>query len=96
MKRLLFVIGGVLLMIGCETCDISTKLTKVDSLVIKEEYDSAYQIVLSIDETKIINQKDLAHYNLLKVQTSYLVNKPVVSADSLLDKVIDYYKKYHI
>ena len=32
MKRLLFVIGGVLLMIGCETGSVSKDLAYVDSL----------------------------------------------------------------
>lgn len=96
MKRLLFVVGGILLMIGCETGRISSKLAEVDSLVFKEEYDSAYQMISSLDETAINNQEDIMHYYLLKVQTGYLISKPFASPDSLLDNVIVYYKKHNI
>lgn len=81
-------------MIGCETGRISNKLAKVDSLVVKEEYDSAYWVLSSLEKATFKNQEDIAHYNLLKVQTGYLASKPVVSADSLLDNVIAYYQKH--
>ena len=92
MKGLLPIVGGML-MIGCETGSISKQLAEVDSLVYKEEYDSAYQMISSLDATAIKNQEDVAHYNLLKVQTGYLVDKPIESSDSLLNKAIVYYQK---
>lgn len=93
MKRLFFVVGEILLMIGCETGSISNKLTEVDSLIMREEYDSAYQVLSSIEKTVIKDQEDIAYYNLLKVQSGYLVSKPLTSADSLLNEVIAYYQK---
>ena len=93
MKRASLIAVGIMMLLSCENGSISKRLTEVDSLVIKEEYDSAYQMISSIDETTIKNQEDQAHYNLLKVQTGYLANKPAASPDSLLDEVIDYYQK---
>ena len=93
MKRLLFVVGGILLMIGCETGSVSKKLADIDSLIVREEYDSAYRMVSSLNETTINNQDDLAYYYLMKVQTGYLVGKPIESPDSLLNEVIMFYLK---
>ena len=93
MKQTIIVLSIILFFLSCDTGGISKKLSEVDSLVVKEEYDSAYQIVSALDEEVIVNQEDLAHYNLLKVQIGYLTNKPFASADSLLDKVITYYQK---
>ena len=93
MKQASLIVVGFLMLLSCQTGSISRKLTEVDSLVFKEEYDSAYQMISSIDETTIKNQEDQAHYNLLKVQTGYLANKPATSPDSLLDEVITYYQK---
>ena len=95
MKQASLIVVGFLMLLSCQTGSISKKLTEVDSLVFKEEYDSAYQMISSIDETTIKNQEDQAHYNLLKVQTGYLANKPAASPDSLLDEVIDYYQKHN-
>ena len=94
MRQIFFIFLGMLLMIGCQTRSISNKLAKVDSLVVKEEYDSAYWVLSSLEKATFKNQEDIAHYNLLKVQTGYLASKPVVSADSLLDNVIAYYQKH--
>ena len=93
MKQASLIVVGFLMLLSCQNGSISKKLTEVDSLVFKEEYDSAYQMISSIDETTIKNQEDQAHYNLLKVQTGYLANKPAASPDSLLDEVIEYYQK---
>lgn len=57
MKRLLFVIVGILSLIGCETGNISKMLAEADTLVVKEEYDSAYQMILSLDRSTIVNQE---------------------------------------
>ena len=67
----------------------------MDSLIVRDEYDSAYHMVSSLDETVIKNQEDIAHYNLLKVQTAYLVNNILASSDSILNDVILYYKRCH-
>ena len=93
MKQTVIVLSVLLFFLSCDTGGISRKLSEVDSLVIIDEYDSAYQIVLSLDGASIKNKVDIAHFNLLKVQTGYLVNKPIPSADSLIDEVISFYQK---
>ena len=65
----------------------------MDSLVIAEAHDSAYQTLIAIDERDITTDADRAHYNLLKVQTSYLADKPIPN-DSLIDTVISYYEQH--
>lgn len=94
MKRItLFLIGGSFFLLGCQTGTTNALLEKADSLVIAEKYDSAYNIVHSLNESDILNEEETAHYLLLKVQTAYLVNKPLESSDSLLDIIIEYYQK---
>ena len=93
MKRASLIAVGIMMLLSCENGSISKRLTEVDSLVIKEEYDSAYQMVKDIDEQSITRAEDKAHYHLVSVQTGYLVQKPLASADSLLDEVIAYYQK---
>ena len=78
---------------GCQTHRSNNSLVEVDSLVVAELYDSAYQTLMAIDERNISTDADRAHYNLLKVQTSLLTSQPV-SADSLLNGVIAYYEEH--
>ena len=94
MKRASLIAVGIMMLLSCENGSISKRLTEVDSLVIKEEYDSAYQMVKDIDEQSITRAEDKAHYNLLRVQIGFLVSKPIASADSLLNEVIRFYKKH--
>ena len=95
MRCLIFVLGVLLFLLSCKTGSISKQLAQVDSLIVRDEYDSAYHMVSSLDETVIKNQEDIAHYNLLKVQTAYLVNNILASSDSILNDVILYYKRCH-
>ena len=94
MKRLLYIIVSVLLSSACSRNAVSERLAEVDSLIVAELNDSAYHVVLSIDEQGIIKSEDRAHYNLLMTQTSLLANKPLPS-DSLLDEAIRYYQEVH-
>ena len=81
-----------LLFTGCDNKPISVQLAEVDSLVVAELNDSAYQLVKSLDEKTITNPEDRAHYNLLMTQTSILAGSPLPS-DSLLDVAIGYYQQ---
>lgn len=83
-----------ILVYSCQNRQVNKSLAMVDSLVAEELYDSAYNLVRSVDGERISNQKDLAHYNLLKVQTGYLTNNPFLNSDSILDLVISYYEQY--
>ena len=83
----------LLLLSACGGGRGNEQLARVDSLVIAEAHDSAYQTLMAIDERDITTDADRAHYNLLKVQTSLLTSHPV-SADSLLHGVMAYYEEH--
>ena len=91
---ILSLVISALLLTGCGSKSIQPQLAEVDSLIVAELNDSAYHVVLSIDEQGIIKSEDRAHYNLLMTQTSLLANKPLPS-DSLLDEAIRYYQEVH-
>ena len=95
MKRTFCLISIVaLLAFSCQTHSPNKRLAEVDSLVVAELYDSAYQVVNTVIEPSGLSPEEKAHYNLLRVQTAILVNKPIESADSLLDGVIAYYEQH--
>lgn len=81
----------VLLFMGCDSSSKSRLLDELDSLVVAEKYDSAYQEVLKLNP-QFDNEKDLAHYNLLLAQTSYLTYN-TLSTDSVIDAAIKYYEQ---
>ena len=95
MKRSFCLISIVaLLAFGCQTHRSNKSLAEVDSLVVAELYDSAYHLVNTKFEPSDFSPEEKAHYDLLRVQTAILVNKPLESADSLLDGVISYYNQH--
>ena len=89
----ILLIFDVLLLFGCQFSSNNSVLSEIDSLVIAEKYDSAHNILSSINMSDMYNEEDVMHFHLLNVQTAYLVNKPLSSSDSLLDVVITYYKQ---
>jgi len=94
MKRTFFLLTILaLLLSNCRTKRTNNILSVVDSLIIAEEYDSAYSLVVAKLDTMHFSSEDHAHYNLLKVQTAYLVNRPLDSSSLLLDSVISYYEQ---
>lgn len=95
MKRLaiLFLIG-VLFLLSCQNNKVNIELAEIDTLIVKEKFDSAYHLLNKHDFTATSNPEDIAHFNLLKVQTAFLVNNPLVSSDSLLSCVISYYAQH--
>ena len=58
---------------GCSKSAVSIRLDAIDSLVVVEKYDSAYHEVLKM-KPPFDKASDLAHYQLLLTQTSYLTN----------------------
>ena len=95
MRRTFCLISIVaLLAFSCQTHRSHKSLAEVDSLVVAELYDSAYHLVNTKFEPSDLSPEEKAHYDLLRVQTSMLVNKPIESADSLLDGVISYYNQH--
>ena len=79
------------LLFACNGIQVSEKLDQVDSLIVKELYDSA--CVLMKDVAKAPKTDDeQAHYYLLETQLGYLTGQPL-SSDSLLDIAIVSYNK---
>lgn len=79
---------------GCQSPGINKTMTEIDSLIVAELRDSAYHLVKSMDESVFHAPEDVAHFNLLKVQTAYLVNQPLSFSDSILDNVISFYEQH--
>ena len=95
MKRTFCLISIVaLLAFGCQTHSPNKSLAEVDSLVVAELYDSAYHMVNTMIEPSGLSPEEQAHCDLLRVQTSMLVNKPIESADSILNGVMSYYNQH--
>ena len=69
----------------------AVRLNMVDSLIIAEQYDSAYHEIMDMDN-HFDNDEDKAHYQLLLFQTSYLTYN-TLSTDSVIDNAIAYYEK---
>ena len=78
-------------MSACGGGGVSERLNDIDSLIVKEHYDSAY-MQLKEYENRPLSEEENAHYCLLLTQLGYLVDKPQ-SSDSLLDIAATYYKK---
>ena len=80
----------ILLLLGCGYTSEYRILDEVDSLVLVEKFDSAYQIVLKLNP-QFDSEKNLAHYQLLLTQTSYLTYN-TLPTDSAIDNAISYYE----
>ena len=79
------------LFFACNGIQVSERLDQVDSLIVKEQYDSACALMKDITKAPKTDDEQ-AHYYLLETQLGYLTNKPL-SSDTLLDKAIIYFNK---
>ena len=76
---------------ACDRMSVSEKLDQIDSLIAREQIDSASIIHKSLNEASM-TEEDMAHYRLLAIQLGYVTNHPL-SSDSLLDLALAYYNK---
>ena len=90
-KNIIYLSVIVLSLTACNGIQVTEKLNQIDSLVVKEKYDSADSILKSLANV-FMTADDQAHYYLLTTQLGYLTNHPL-SSDSLLDLAIIYYNK---
>ena len=81
-----------ILLSACNGIQVTERLSLIDSLVVKEQYDSACVVLRDLDNTATMTEEEQAHYYLLATQLGYLTNQPLPS-DSLLDQAITYYNK---
>lgn len=79
------------LFFACNGIQVSERLDQVDSLIVKEQYDSACALMKDVAKAPMTDEEQ-AHYYLLETQLGYLTNTPL-SSDSLIDKAIVYYNK---
>lgn len=91
MKTIIKLFALLLLLIACNDVQVSEKLNSIDSLIIKEQYDSACVILKELSKASM-KAEEQAHFNLLSTQLGYLTQNPLPS-DSLLDLAIIYYNK---
>ena len=91
MKAIIHLFTLLLLLSACGGGRVSERLNQIDSLVDKEQYDSAYVIMNSLKGTSM-TAEDQAHYYLLETKLGFITNQPLPS-DSLLDLAILYYNK---
>ncbi|MDO4160163.1 MAG: hypothetical protein Q4D41_06885 [Prevotellaceae bacterium] len=92
-KKISFFITITILFACCGNRFSSTRLDEIDSLVMKELYDSAYHEVLRTEMPYITDEEDKAHYCLLLTKTSYLSRNPA-PPDSVINQPIAYYKEH--
>lgn len=91
MRKLVSLLFVLSMLAGCHQGSMSEKLNEIDSLVAKEQYDSAVILLNDVAKAPLADE-DQAHYNLLATQLGYLTNQPLES-DSLLDLALSYYNK---
>ena len=90
-SNITYLFALLILLIACNSLQVSEKLNQIDSLVVREQYDSASVLLKDISAASMTAEEQ-AHYYLLITQLGYLTNQPL-SSDSLLDLAITYYNK---
>ena len=90
MKKSFYLLLLLMAIASCHDKSMTERMDEIDSLVVRELYDSAYAGVLRINGSELTDREDSAHYHLLLVQTSLLTQHPdtLTMLDSL---VIPYY-----
>lgn len=91
MRKIIYLFAFLPMLIACDETRVSKKLDQVDSLIAREQIDSACVIHNSLNEADM-SPEDKAHYYLLATQLGYITYHPLPS-DSLLDLALTYYNK---
>lgn len=91
MKKIIYLPAILLMLTACNGTRVTEKLNQIDSLIAKEQFDSACIIHHSLNEATM-TEEDKAHYCLLATQLGYVTNHPLPS-DSLLEMAFTYYNK---
>jgi hypothetical protein len=91
MKKIIYLFAILLMLTACNGTRVSEKLDQIDSLIAKDQIDSASFIHNSLNDVSM-TEEDKAHYWLLATQLGYVTNHPLPS-DSLLEMAYIYYKK---
>ena len=92
LKKLVWWLPLVALLIGCGGKPMAQELAEIDSLLWAEKNDSAYQIISSYDAASFKKEADRAYYNLLMTHAA-VVSYHWPASDSLINEAIRYYKR---
>ena len=91
-KNVIIVVFTLFLASGCDYRSIWNRFDEVESLVDREQYDSASIELSKINEHTLSNEEEKAQYYLLRTQLGYLTKKP--DSTNMLDSlVIPYYSQ---
>ena len=92
LKKLVWWLPLVALLMACGGKPTAQELVEVDSLLAVEKNDSAYQIIAAYDPASFKNEADRAYYNLLMTHAA-VVSYHWPESDSLINEAIRYYKR---
>ena len=91
MRNIIYLFAILLTQTACDGTKVSEKLDQIDSLIAKDDIDSACLLLKDVAGVSMTEEAQ-AHYRLLTTQLGYLSNEPLPS-DSLLDLALIYYNK---
>ena len=89
MIKIIYLFVILLMLTACNGTRVSEKLNQIDSLITRDQIDSA-GVILNDLKGVGMTPEEKAHYGLLATQLSYITNHPLPS-DSLLDLTIAFY-----
>ena len=89
MRKIVYLFSTLLMLTACGGTRVSEKLDQIDSLIAREQIDSA-GVILNDLKGVGMTPEEKAHYGLLATQLSYITNQPL-SSDSLLEMAFTYY-----
>ena len=91
MRNIIYLFAILLMLTACGGTRVSEKLDQIDSLIAKDDIDSACLLLKDVAGVSMTEEAQ-AHYRLLTTQLGYLSNEPLPS-DSLLDLALIFYNK---
>lgn len=91
MRNIIYLFAILLMLSACGGTRVSEKLNQIDSLIAREQIDSAGVILNGLKGVGMTPEEQ-AHYGLLATQLGCITNQPFPS-DSLLDLALIYYNK---
>ena len=89
MRIIIHLIAILLTLVACDRMRVTEKLDQIDSLIVREQIDSA-GVILNDLKGVGMTPEEKAHYGLLATQLGYITNHPLPS-DSLLDLSLIFY-----
>lgn len=89
---ILFLTICLILMTGCGSNGISKHLEQIDTLLIKDDVDSAKSCLANIPMADMKTREDSAYFSLIQAEICYRLQDPL-PPDNHIDRSIDFYKE---